>query len=276
MLPDSAQRISSSLGLGLSARSALAVSIIPGVQKPHWRPCSTWKPSWIGSSSPPAPRPSTVVTSRPSACTARTEHDLTGVPSSSTVQAPQPDVSQPTWVPVRPSVERRKWTSRSRGSTSAERSSPFTVTVSVREPTASGAATVVSVIVPPPLPGRSRGPESSFGEDPHDVALVVGAAPHIAARLGGFGCEPGRLLDRVVVERRAGKHLLGCLGPHVDRADAGERDPRPPDTSVVEGHVDGDADRGVIADLALELEVRPGRLRTRVGHPHGRDDLVRL
>jgi hypothetical protein len=41
-----------------------------------------------------------VVTALPSAWTARTVHDFTGVPSSSTVHAPQFVVSQPTWVPV--------------------------------------------------------------------------------------------------------------------------------------------------------------------------------
>src|SRR6185295_8621901 len=43
----------------------------------------------MGSSLPPCSRPSTVVTARPSAWTASTVHDLTGVPSRSTVQAPQ-------------------------------------------------------------------------------------------------------------------------------------------------------------------------------------------
>jgi len=45
------------------------------------------------------------------------------------VQAPQLVVSQPMWVPVSPSVSRMKWTSNRRGSTSACRTSPLTVTV---------------------------------------------------------------------------------------------------------------------------------------------------
>ena len=45
-------------------------------------------------------RPSIVVTSVPSACTASTVHDFTDSPSSSTVQAPHDDVSQPTLVPL--------------------------------------------------------------------------------------------------------------------------------------------------------------------------------
>ena len=79
----------------------MATSIIPGVQKPHWRPCSCLNAAWTGCSSPSAPcRPSTVVIRRPSAWTASMVHDFTGVPSTSTVHAPQLVVSQPMWVPV--------------------------------------------------------------------------------------------------------------------------------------------------------------------------------
>ena len=53
-------------------------------------------------------RPSTVVSSWPSACTASIRHERTGSPSTSTVQAPQTPCSQPTWVPVRPRSWRRK------------------------------------------------------------------------------------------------------------------------------------------------------------------------
>ena len=128
--PESAHRISSSVGLGFSARSATEVSIIPGVQKPHWSPCSSWNPVWIACSCAPWASPSTVLISRPAACTANMVHDFVGTPSTRTVQAPQLVVSHPMWVPVRPSVSRRKWTSRSRVSTWAERSLPFTDTVS--------------------------------------------------------------------------------------------------------------------------------------------------
>src|SRR5690242_1640399 len=55
--------------------------------------------------------------------------DFTGVPSTNTVQAPQWVVSHPMWVPVSLSFSRRKCTRRSRGSTSAVRFSPLTVTV---------------------------------------------------------------------------------------------------------------------------------------------------
>ena len=65
---------------------------------------------------------------RPSAIAASTVHALTGVSSSHTTQVPQLDVSQPQWLPVRPSSSRRKWMSSSRGSTSRAYSVPFTVT----------------------------------------------------------------------------------------------------------------------------------------------------
>src|SRR6266511_3281970 len=129
MLPLSDQRTSSSLGSGVAASRALAASIMPGVQKPHCRPCSCLKAAWMGWSWPSLSSPSTVSIPRPSACTARNVQDLIGTPSTSTVQAPHPEVSQPMCVPVSPTCSRRKWTSSLRGSTSALCSTPLTVTV---------------------------------------------------------------------------------------------------------------------------------------------------
>ena len=45
-----------------------------------------------------------VVMSAPSACTASIVQDFTDSPSTRTVQAPHDDVSQPTLVPVSPTV----------------------------------------------------------------------------------------------------------------------------------------------------------------------------
>ena len=53
--------------------------------------------------------------------------DLTDTPSTCTTQAPHWLVSQPTWVPVRPSFSRSSSTSRVRPSTSAVTRRPFTV-----------------------------------------------------------------------------------------------------------------------------------------------------
>ena len=92
---------------------------MPGVQNPHWRPCSSLKPSWSGCSSLAVARPSTVLISCPSAWTASIVQDFTARPSTSTVHAPQLVVSQPMCVPVSPSPRRIRWESSSRGSTSA-------------------------------------------------------------------------------------------------------------------------------------------------------------
>ena len=116
---------------------------MPGVQKPHCRPCSCLNAAWIGWSCPSWSSPSTVVTSRPSACTPNIVQDLIGRPSSSTVQAPQLVVSQPTCVPVSPNSSRIRCARSIRGSTSALRSAPLTLTV--------------ICIVPPSIP-RPREP----------------------------------------------------------------------------------------------------------------------
>ena len=83
---------------------------------------------------------------RPSAIAASTVHALTGLWSSQTTQLPQLDVSQPQWLPVRPSSSRRKWMSSSRGSTSRAYSVPFTVT-----------ATRTVMLVPSRRNGGARG-----------------------------------------------------------------------------------------------------------------------
>ena len=106
--PDIASRTSAAVGSGLLSSSHRAVIIMPGVQKPLCSPWQAAKASWTGSSAVRVARPSTVVTRRPSAMTASTVQDLTGVSSSHTTQAPQLDVSQPQCEPVSPSSSRRK------------------------------------------------------------------------------------------------------------------------------------------------------------------------
>ena len=139
-LPDSAHRTSSSVGSGFSSRRALAVNIIPGVQNPHCRPCSSLNPSWIGCSSLAVANPSTVITSWPSAWTASIVQLLTGRPSNRTVQAPQLVVSHPVCVPVSLKPDRSRWASMRRGSTTADRDSPLTRTVILRTGMSSGVA----------------------------------------------------------------------------------------------------------------------------------------
>ncbi len=95
-------RISSSVGLGFSCSSRYARTIMPGVQKPHCRPCISRNPSCSACSVPSGlAMPSMVRDRAPSACTANMVQDFTDWPSRSTVQAPQWLVSQPICVPVR-------------------------------------------------------------------------------------------------------------------------------------------------------------------------------
>src|SRR5262249_12159574 len=72
--PEMAVRISRSVGFGFSSRRARAVISIPGVQKPHWRAWSSWKPCCTGSSRPSTSSDSTVPISSPSAIAARPVH----------------------------------------------------------------------------------------------------------------------------------------------------------------------------------------------------------
>src|ERR1700682_4338445 len=148
-LPSSPTRISRSVGFGLRSSSCLAAMIIPGVQKPHCRPCSSQNACCRGCKVVPLARPSMVVISAPSAWTAKMVQDLTLCPSTSTVHAPQLLVPQPTWVPVSPASSRMYCTSSSRGSTSCSCLAPLMVTATLRlirtsylraEPAATGIA----------------------------------------------------------------------------------------------------------------------------------------
>ncbi len=116
--PESAMRTSSSLGLGVARSRAVAEMSIPGVQKPHWTPPCSRNAACSGLSSPPAASPSIVVTSRPSAWSARYEQAFTGLPSSSIMQAPHSESSQPSFDPVRPTASRTASSSDVPGSSS--------------------------------------------------------------------------------------------------------------------------------------------------------------
>ena len=75
-------------GWGVASSSAIALSTIAGVQKPH---CNAWcvrNASIIGCRASGLPKPSIVVIARSSHCTANSRHERTGSPSTSTVHAP--------------------------------------------------------------------------------------------------------------------------------------------------------------------------------------------
>ncbi len=86
--------------------------IMPGVQKPHWKPCAARKAFCIGwEAGCPSPRqgperPSMVVTALPCARKAGTRQECTGSPSRWTVQAPQSPESQPFLTPNQPASRR--------------------------------------------------------------------------------------------------------------------------------------------------------------------------
>src|SRR5919198_388911 len=106
-LPAIACRISSCFGLGFAATSAEAETIWPGVQKPHWRASARTNAATSGCSR----SPSIVVTSRSPTVCASVMHDRAGMPSRSTVQAPQWPSPQAIFVPVRPRSSRRTYAS---------------------------------------------------------------------------------------------------------------------------------------------------------------------
>src|SRR5581483_1591660 len=105
-LPSRPRRTSSSVRSLFSLMSDTAASTMPGVQKPHCRPWCCWNAACTGWSPSPVASPSMVVMRRSRAWAASMVQDFTLSPSTSTVQAPHEDVSQPTLVPVRPTTRR--------------------------------------------------------------------------------------------------------------------------------------------------------------------------
>src|SRR3954468_23761980 len=167
----------------------------------------------MGCSSLPFARPSIVVISAPSHCTARMVQDLIACPSIWTTHAPHWLVSQPTWVPVRRSCSRTNCTSSVRGSTSPDAGFPFTVIVTV------------AIFEPPPGP-RSRGIVAFSAS--RGGALVWNPS-HLSLRPGRGQaawlppCMYGRSGGRFGLERlgEIGEELVGVfLGHPVDQAPA--------------------------------------------------------
>src|SRR5487761_1177899 len=127
---------------------------------------------WTGCSASPSARPSMVVTSQPSVSAARKVHELTGRPSTKTVQAPHTCASQDGLTPVSPSSSRRKSMSRVRAAISRSTSRQFTVTR-----TSSDSVMTASL----PLA------EDPADEDGDEVTLVVFGAVPVGQDLRPFG-----------------------------------------------------------------------------------------
>src|SRR3954464_11374425 len=151
--------------------------------------------------------------------TASVVHDFTGSPSTSTVHTPQLEVSQPQCVPVRPSVSRRKWTSSRRGSTSAVRASPLTVTV-----------ICTSGLLGEGALGRAA--DGAQRELPREMALVVGGAALGGDRPRVRRRAAGRLGEGLLGRGTAAQRVLGPARARGVRADGGQRDARAGDRAA--------------------------------------------
>src|SRR5260221_4548523 len=179
----------------------------------------------MGCSLPLFSRPSTVMISDPSACTANMVQDFTARPFIRTVQAPQYVVSQPTCVPVRSHASRRNSTSNMRGSTSRAYGLPFTLIWTLT-------AILFTVAIAGILSGIEMGSfdlfsagaarsnlDGAFHQSDDELAFVVGGPAHVRLRIGGStGCfGDGR--DRLVVQAFSADRGLGF-----SRADRGQPD----------------------------------------------------
>src|SRR5262245_30914564 len=118
------------------------------MQNAHWKPCSSTTPCCTARSLPVlgSASPSIVTIFLPRTVCASTEHEYRGTSSTSTVQAPHSARSQPSFVPVRPSLYRSVIASVSCGIRSTRRSWPFTLSVTSRS-TAPAAGWPCSVVL---------------------------------------------------------------------------------------------------------------------------------
>jgi len=95
-------RISSLVGAALASTSETALTIWPGVQKPHCKASARTNECTIGCSR----RPSIVVTLAPSTAWTSVMQERIGTPSTSTVHAPQCPSLHAIFVPVSPRSSR--------------------------------------------------------------------------------------------------------------------------------------------------------------------------
>ena len=193
---------------------------MPGVQKPHCRPCSCQKPSWSGWSLPSCSSPSTVMICAP-----------VGLHREDRARLHRPAVEQHrAGAAVRgvaadvgagqPQVSRRRWTSSRRGSTSRLVRSPLTVT-QIRP-----RASADSARRPSPR-ARRRAAKRARRQHPHHLPLVLDGAAQVAPRLAlaGRRAPPPRAIaassSRLALRNASASVALIGVGPDVGQADAG-------------------------------------------------------
>ncbi len=211
---------------------------------------SRGSPAAPGRARPSASSDSTVRISWPSHIAASVVHDFTGLPSISTTQAPQLDVSQPQCVPVRPGVSRMKCTSSMRGSTSRETCWPLMLIE-----TCIGQASWLRARAVARLQG-------ALGQHAREVALVVDRPAAVGHRGAVLGGDLARLREQLLRRRLAPQQLLGAREVDRGEADGAQRDAR---RSAMRGaiHPDGRRRRRdrPVARAPLDLLVRAARAR---------------
>src|SRR6266446_999204 len=197
----------------------------------------------MGRSLPSFSRPSTVVISDPSACTANIVQDFTARPFISTVHAPQYVVSQPTCVPVRSQASRRNSTSNMRGSTSRAYDLPFTLMWTLT-------AILFTVAIAGIPSGIEVGPFDRFSASSahcnlngalhqgyDQLTLVLGGSTHVRLRIGGGTGRFGGGRNRLVVQVLSTERCLGLGSADRRQSDAAQRY------------------RGILANVALHDEL---------------------
>src|SRR5689334_2151632 len=194
-------------------------------------------------------------------------HDLTAAPFTRTVHAPQYVVSHPMWTPVRSNSSRNSSTKRSRGSTLAEYSLPFTLTLIDTRRISSGILMAYRYL----LAARtlSRGMDRAFHESGYQRSLVFNRAAQVGLWIG---CLPRRIHRRVdgLGRNRLTFKRLGCLF-RADRSqpDATERYRRPRAyITVTERQVRGRAGGRINRRRTLVCNVCPSALFRRDLYPN--------
>src|SRR5581483_454567 len=179
----------------------------------------------MGCSVPSFSKPSTVVISAPSACTASTVHDFTVAPFISTVHAPQSVVSHPTCVPVRSSPSRSISTKSVLASTAIAYGLPFTVrligTFSNTGSAGLFGARFLLVFIPVLgikmstlnllAPGTTHGnADRALQQRSDQEPLVLRRAPHIGLWISRSACRVSRPVDVRVTHRLSAQRCF-CL-----------------------------------------------------------------
>src|SRR5687768_1137901 len=239
--------------------------ITPGPQNPHCSDPFSSNNCWSGCSCSLVASPSIVSTSRPSACTASIRHELTDLPSTITVQAPQSPTSQPSLDPVNSNSSRSIRRRVVSGATCAVRRSPLTrmVTSAMSLLLRAGALSLSEGV------GAFQG---SLGQYRDEVAAIVGGGTHVADRLRVAGGELARLFHRLRRDRAPVEEAFSAGRVDHLRGDGAKRHARGLERVLVPVDPDtrGDVDERQRLSLAQAELQEVGRLVEVLG---GDDDL---